>query len=162
MSWTVPSGPSDSALMVKSRRLRVGGEVAAEHDLGPPSVSLDILAQSRRLDRASVDDDRHRAMLDAGQSDLEARPLRAADHLVGRRGGREVEIDRRLTKRQIAHRAPDEPGLLALSVERFERSRERALPEQRQVLEPSVIETRKRVHLNRPGTRIPFSTCAGT
>ena len=141
---------------------RVGREVASEDDLGPPPVGLDILAQGRRLDRAPVDDDRHRAMLDAGQSDLEARLLRAADHLVGRRRGREVEIDRRLAERQIAHRAADEPGLLALSVERFERSRERALPQGGQVLELSVLETRKRVHLNRPGTSIPFSTCAGT
>ena len=53
--------------MVKSRRLRVGREVASERDLGLAAVGLDVLAQRRRLDRASVDDDRHRAMRDAGQ-----------------------------------------------------------------------------------------------
>ena len=79
----------------------------------------------------------------------------------GRGGGREVEIDRRLAEREIAHRAADEPGLLALAVERFERSRERALLEERLILELSVRKTRKRDHSKRPGTSTPFSTCAG-
>ena len=92
---------------------RVRGEVASERHLGPPPVGLDVLAKRRRFDRAPVDDDRHRAMRDAGQSDLEPRLARAADDFVGRRGGREVEIDRRLAERQIAHGSADEPGLLA-------------------------------------------------
>ena len=54
---------------------RVGGEVASEHHLGPPPVGLDVLAQRRRFERVPVDDDRHRAVRDAGQSDLEARLL---------------------------------------------------------------------------------------
>ena len=117
---------------------RVGGEVAPERDLGPPPVGLDVLAQRRRFERAPVDDDRHRAMRNAGQGDLEPGLARAADDFVGRRGGREVEIDRRLAEREIPHGAADESGLLAPSVERFERSRERALPEGPQILEPSM------------------------
>ena len=140
----------------------VGGEVAAERHLGPPPVGLDVLAQRRRFDRAPVDDDRHRAMRDAGQRDLEPRLSRAADDFVGGRGGREVEIDRRLAEREIAHRAADEPGLLAPAVEGLERSRQRALPQQRLILELSVRETRKGGHSKRPGTSTPFSTCAGT
>ena len=140
---------------------RVGGEVAPERHLGPTPVGLDVLAQRRRFDRAPVDDDRHRAMRDAGQSDLEPRLARAADDFVGRRGGREVEIDRRLAERQIAHGPADKPGLLAPAVERFERSGERALAQGREILELSVRQTRKGGHSMRPGTRTPFSTCAG-
>ena len=101
-------------------------------------------------------------MGDAGERDLEPRRPRAANHFVGRGGGREVEIERRLAEREIAHRAADEARLLAPAVERLERSRERALPERRQILELSARQTRKDRHSNRPGTRTPFSTCAGT
>ena len=65
-------------------------------------------------------------------------------------------------ERQIAHRSADEPGLLARSVERFERSRQRALPQRRQILELSALKARKDSHSIRPGTSTPFSTCAGT
>ncbi len=81
--------------------LGVGGEVASERHLGPTPICLDVLAQRRRFERTPVDDDRHRAMSDAGQGDLEPRLARAADHFVGRGRGREVEIDR------WARRAPD-------------------------------------------------------
>ena len=77
---------------------------------------------------------------------------RAADDFVGRRGGREVEIDRRLAKREIAHRAADEPGLLALSVEHFERPGERALPQGRLILELSICKT---LGFAQPTKRLP-------
>ena len=141
--------------------LRVGCEVATERHFGPPSVGLDVLSQRRRFERAPVNDDRHRAMCDAGQSDLEPSLSRAAGDFVGRRGGREVEIDRRLAQRQVAHGAAHESGLLALSVECLERSRQRAVPEGRLILELSIGETWKGGHSKRPGTSTPFSTCAG-
>ena len=106
--------------------LGVAREVAAEPDSRPSPVGLDILAQRRRLDRASVDDDRHRAVLDAGQRDLEPRRPRPANCLAGNSGGREVEIERRFAKREVPHRAADKPRLLARAVERGERAGERA------------------------------------
>jgi hypothetical protein len=142
--------------------LGVGGDVAPERHLGPASVGLDVLAQRRRLDRALVDDERHGAVRDAGQRDLEPRRPRAANHFVGRRGGREVEIERRLAEREVAHCAADEARLLAVAVEGFERPRQWALPERRQVLELSVRQAGQASHSIRPGMRTPFSTWAGT
>ena len=140
----------------------VGDEVASKRDLGPPPIGLDVLTQCRRFERAPVDDYRHRSMRDASQSHLESRLSRAADDDVGRGGGCEVEIDRWFAEREIPHRAADEPGLLALSVEDFERSGERSLFEERLILELSVCKTRNGGHSKRPGTSTPFSTCAGT
>ena len=84
--------------------LGVGDEVASERHLGPAPVGLDVLAQGRRLDRAPLDDDRHRAVGDAGERDLEPRRPRAANDFVGRGGGREVEIER--SARRARGRAP--------------------------------------------------------
>ena len=58
---------SERALMVKSRRARVGREVAAEADGGAAAVGLDVLAQRRHLEGRAVDDDRDGAVLDAGR-----------------------------------------------------------------------------------------------
>jgi hypothetical protein len=99
--------------------------------------------------------------LSALGSDLEPRLSRAADDFVGRSGGRKVEIDRRLAEREIAHGSADKSGLLAPSIERFERSRQRAHLERRQIPEFSIRQTREGSHSIRPGTRTPFSTCAG-
>ena len=170
--WARSSSPPtvvvDDSLSAERERVdgevapaRVGGEVASERHLGPAPVGLDVLAQRRRFDRAPVDDEGHRAVRDAGRRDLEPSRLGAADHFVGRGGGRQVEIEDRLAERQIAHRSADEPGLLAPSVERFERSRQRALPQRRQILELSALQARKDSHSIRPGTSTPFSTCAG-
>ena len=100
-------------------------------------------------------------MRDAGQSDLEPGHPRAADDFVGRCGRREVEIDRRLAEREIAHRSAHKSNFLAPSVERFQCLREGALPEERLIFQLSFGETRKVAHSKRPGTRTPFSTCAG-
>ena len=142
--------------------LGVGGEVASERHLGPATVGLDVLAQRRRLDRASVDDERHRPVGDAGQRDLEPRRPCTANHLVGRCRGREVEIEPRLAEREVAHRAADQARLLAFAVEGFERPRQRALPERRKILELAVRQAAEDRHSIRPGMRTPFSTCAGT
>ena len=141
---------------------RIRGEVASERHLGAAPVGLDVLAQRRRFDRASFDDHRHRAVRDAGERDLEPGRMRAANHFVRRGGGRQVEIKDGRAEREIADRAADQPGLLARSAERFERSRERALLERRKVPELSALQTREDGHSIRPGTRTPFSTCAGT
>src|SRR4029077_2859437 len=140
----------------------VGDEVASKRHLGPPPIGLDVLTQRRRFERAPIDDDRHRSVRDASQSNLEPRSSRAADDDVGRRGGCEVEIDHWFAEREIPHCAADEPGLLALTVKHFKRSGERPLIEERLILKPAVRKTRKGGHSKRPGTSTPFSTCAGT
>ena len=82
-------------------RERVDGEiaaagirrpVAAEADDRVAAVGLDVLAQRRHLEAAARDDQRHRAVLDAGRHHLDAGGLgqRGID-LVGRRGRGEID-----------------------------------------------------------------------
>ncbi len=125
---------------------RVGGKIAAERHLGVAPVGLDVLAQRRHLDRPAVDDDRHRAVGEAGRDDLESGRPGAAHHLVGGRGRRQIEIERRFAERQIAHRAADQPRLLAPAVQRCERPGQRPLGQRPEVFEPPVREARQGGH----------------
>ena len=107
-SWTSSVRSQGQRVDGRLSPLGIGDEIPPEDDLGPPPVGLDVLAQRRRLDRTPIDDDRHRAVGDAGERDLEPRRPSAANDLVGGGRGREVEIDRRLAEREIADRAADE------------------------------------------------------
>ena len=107
---------------------RVGGEIAAERHLGVAAVGLDVLAQRRRPRSAG----RRRSTVTVPW----ARPVGttlnpaargAAHHLVGERGRREIEIAAPLAEREVAHRAADQPRLLAVAVQRCERPGERPL-----------------------------------
>ena len=119
---------------------------------------LDVLAQRRHLERMTVDDHRHGAVLDPGRHRLEAGGLDAADHLVGHRRGGDVDVAVRLAQQRVAHRAADDARLLAVAAEHGEELRERLLTQ------PSSIQPARRFgHLVCPGTNTPSSsTWAGT
>ena len=169
-SATPPTSSWTNAARVERQRVdgeiaaqRVGGEIAAEAHFGAPAVGLDVLAQRRRFDRRPVDDQRDRAVRDAGRRDgrMPAALARAIT-IVGRRGGGEVEVARRLAQQQIAHGAADQPRLFALRVEQRQRARERrcVAATERSASRPS--RSARGAHSNRPGTMTPFSRCAGT
>ena len=85
--------------------LGVADPVAAERDLGLAAERLGILAQGGDLERMPVDHQRHGAVLDAGRHALDAGRLGAADHLVGQRGGRDIDIgDRQASAARCAPR----------------------------------------------------------
>ena len=138
--------------------LGVAPPVAAERHLGVAAEGLDILAQRRHLERMTVDDHRHGAVLDPGRHRLEAGGLDAADHLVGQRRGGDVDVAVRLAEQRVAHRAADDARLLAVAVEHGEQPRKRPLAQ------PAGIEPARRFgHLVCPGTNTPSSSIwAGT
>ena len=70
----------------------VANPVAAEGDPGLAAESLGILAQRRNLERMPVDNQRHGAVLDAGRHRFDAGRLGATDHLIGKGGGRDIDI----------------------------------------------------------------------
>ena len=82
----------------------------------------------------------------------------AAHHLVGQRGGGDVDVAERLAEQRVAHRAADDARLLAVAVEHREQ-RARAAP-----LAASGIDARRGAscHCVSPGTSSPFSMWAGT
>ena len=139
--------------------LGVRPPVAAEAHIGVAAEGLDVLAQRRHLERPAVDHHGDGAVLDAGRHRLEARRGRAPDHLVGHRGGGDVELADRLAEQRIAHRAADHARLFAVAVEHVEQPRQRALPQPRGVFQRSG---RLAHRTTRPGTNLPSSTWAGS
>ena len=105
--------------------LGVGAPVAAEGDLGVAAIGLDVLPQRGHLERLAVDDDRDRAVLDAGGHRLEAGRLDAAHDFVRHRRGRHVDLMRRHAEQRVAHRAADHARFLAVAIEHAEQARQR-------------------------------------
>ena len=140
---------------------RVVAEVAAERDLGVAPVGVDVAPQRRRLDRPALDDQRHRAVGEAGRRNAEAGGARALHHHFRQRGGGKVEIADRFAEREVAHRAADQPGLFALAVQRGERAGEPAGLERATVGKAPVSQAGQGAHSIRPGTRTPCSIWAG-
>ena len=132
--------------------LRVLLEIAAKAHLGEAAVSLDVLAQRRHFKGRSRDDDRHRAMFDAGGHAFQAGVARGRKDGVGQSGRGEVDLVRRQTEQSVAHGAADHAGF---------RARLRESREQRR--EPGIVkQSLRRVHSKRPGCNFPFSIWAGT
>ena len=105
--------------------LGVANPVAAERDLGLAAEGLGILAQGRDLERLRIDHQRHGAVVDAGRHAFDAGGLGAADHLIGQRRGRDVDIADRNVQQRIADGAADHAGFLAIAVEQSEHARRR-------------------------------------
>ena len=73
------------------------------------------------------------------------------------RGGGNVDFAKRLGQQRVAHRAADDPRLLAGAVEHGQQILERRL------LQPRGVEARQDLrHLVSPGTNRPSSIRAGT
>ena len=155
----MPSGEIDSAFMVKSRRSASTFQSRPNATIGLAAEGLDVLAQSRHLERHAVDHQRDGAVIDAGRHRLEPGGGGAADHLVGHRRGGDIDVAERQPHQRVARGAADHARLLAVAIEEAERA------PHRRVAQPGfVVETlgRGRRHRSVPGTRRPFSMWAGT
>ena len=105
-------------------------------------------------------------MLDAGRHRFDAGRFRAADHLIGKRGGRNIDIAGRDLQKRVAHGTADHACLLAIAIEQGEYARGGARIEPGRVFKPV-----QRAHFGAPGcsvpgrsvpgTNLPFSICAG-
>ena len=89
---------------------RVGRPVVGEGDGGVAAVRLHVLAQRGDLVGHVVGDDGDRAMGDAGRHGSEAGGFGGGDHLLGRRGGGDVDVDHRPAEQRVAHGAADGAG----------------------------------------------------
>ena len=99
---------------------------------------------------------RHGAVRDAGRHALDAGGFGAAHHLVGQRGGRDVDIADRDVQQRIAHRAADHARFLAIAAQQFEHARGGTGPEPGRIAQHAAT-----AHFSTPGTNLPFSMCAG-
>ncbi len=136
--------------------LRIAHPVAAERHLGLAAEGLGILAQGRDLERVRFDDQRDRAVVDAGRHAFDAGCLGAANDLVGQRRGRDVDVAEGNLQQRIAHGAADHAGFLAIAVEQREHARGRTGPE------PGRVRQHARLaHFSTPSTSLPFSRWAG-
>ena len=152
---------------VRRDRQRVDGEVAPlgidlpvapERHIGFAAEGLDVLAQRRHLERYAIDDERDGAVLDAGRHRLDPGGGRAPHHLIGQRGGRDVDVAERHADERVARGAADDTRLLAAAVEEREHALHRRGTEPGIVGKPHGDRCR---HLSVPGTRRPFSMWAG-
>ena len=135
---------------------RIANPVAPERNPGLAAKGLGILAQGRDLERMRFDDQRDRAVVDAGRHAFDAGRLGAADDLVGQRRGRDVDVAEGNFQQRIAHGAADHAGFLAIAVEQREHARGRTGSE------PGRVRQHARLaHFSTPGTSLPFSICAG-
>src|SRR5262249_19660555 len=82
---------------------RIADPITAEGYLGLAAESFGVLTQRRDFERLAVDHQRHRAVLDAGRHALDASLLRAPDHFLGQRRGRDVDVDDRNIEQRVAH-----------------------------------------------------------
>ena len=94
--------------------------------------------------------------VDAGRHAFDAGRLGAANHLVGQRRRRDVDITQRNVQERIAHGAADHAGFLAIAVEQREHARGRTGPEPGRVRQHAGF-----AHFSTPGTSLPFSIWAG-
>src|SRR5262245_42685699 len=120
---------------VASHRQRIDREVpplgirppvAAELDLGVAAVGLDILAQRGHFERLLVDDNRDRAVLDAGRHRLESGGGDALHDFFRNGGGGDIHFRDRYAEQRIAHRPADDARLLAVAVQHGKQPRQRA------------------------------------
>jgi hypothetical protein len=135
---------------------RIAHPVAAERDPGLASIGLNVLSQRRDFDRIAVDNQRHRAVIDAGRHALDTGGPGAADHFVRhcRRG--DIHFADRKTEQFIANGSADGPRLLAAAVQQPQHARSGTAREPR-----CVTQRARGVHFSLPGMNLPFSICAG-
>src|SRR5262249_48945472 len=159
----VPSRESDSAFMVKSRRSasrvqarrkttaagRPNASTAARQggtSNGRPAAVAGRGAGAVPAGRAVERGAARRRRADGG----EAGRLDPADHFGREHGGGDVDVAVRLADERIAHRAADDAGLFAVTVERGEKVAQRRLSQ------PCGIEAAPRLrHFVSPGTNWP-------
>ncbi len=91
-------------------------------------------------------------MGDAGGDDLQPGVLRGLGDRLGQRRGGDVDLVRLKTQQRVAHGAADDPRFAPGRGQRREQARELWI----------VQNAAGARHSNRPGTRRPFSICAGT
>ncbi len=96
---------------------RVGLPVPAEANHRMAAVGLDVLAERRHLEAGSVDDEGHRAVLDAGRNGFDAGRLGAAGDLLRQERCREVDVADRHAGERVADGAADDPRRLVALVE---------------------------------------------
>ena len=135
---------------------RIADPVAPERNPGLAAKGLGILAQGRDLERMQFDDQRDRAVVDAGRHAFDAGRLGAADDLVGQRRGCDIDVAEGNIQQRIAHGAADHAGFLAIAIEQREHARGRTGPEPGRVRQHAGL-----AHFSTPGTSLPFSIWAG-
>ena len=91
-------------------------------------------------------------MGDAGRDGLQSGVLRGLGDRLGQGRGGDVDLMRLKPQQRIAHGAADDPRFATGGGERREQARELRI----------VQNATGARHSNRPGTRRPFSMCAGT
>ena len=159
-SCTRPSASSDSALMVKSRRRASAAKSRPKRTLAwRPSVSMSWRSVVASIGRPSTISVTVPCATPVGAKPKPA-ALRARHHHLGRRGRGEIEIAGRLAQQQVAHRAADQPRLLAVAVEQRQRAASGGRLQRRR--DRRAGRRAAQAHSNRPGTMTPFSRWAGT
>ena len=106
-------------------------------------------------------------MLDPGRHRLEAGELGTARHLVRNSGRGEIDLRDRQAHQRVAHGAADDARLFSVAIQRVEHFRDVTVAEQR--LEGGARPCADAVRRHGfaagaskpPGTRRPFSICAG-
>ena len=93
---------------------RVLAPVVGKGDDGMAAIGRHVAAQRRNLDRPVGQDDRDRAMRDAGRHRLESTGAHPVDHRLGRQRRRQVDIGDGQAQQHVAHRAADETTLQPL------------------------------------------------
>src|SRR5204862_88636 len=136
--------------------LRVADPVAAERDLRLAAERLGVLAYCRDLKRLRIDDEGHGAVVDARRHALDAGGPGAADHLIGKRRGRNIDIADRNLQLRVADGAADHTCFLAVAAQQFEHAGGWTGSEPARVVEHARI-----AHFSTPRTNLPFSICAG-
>ena len=115
-----PSRVADKAFMVKSRRSASATKSRPKRHFCAASVSLHVAAQGGHFEWRSVDDDRHRAVLDAGRDAFETTRGGARHHDARRSRRGNVDVRHRQAHQMIADRAADDAGFLAVVIEQVE------------------------------------------
>jgi hypothetical protein len=95
-------------------------------------------------------------MHNAGRNALDAGGLGAADHFVGQRGGRDIDIANRDVQQRVADGAADHARFLAVAIEQFEHARGGTGPKPGRIAQHAPT-----AHFSTPGTNLPFSMWAG-
>src|SRR5207244_7881752 len=98
----------------------------------------------------------HGAVVEAGRHALDAGGPGAADHLIGKRRGRNIDIADRNLQSRVADRAADHARFLAVAAQQFEHAGGRTGSEPGRVVKHARI-----AHFSTPRTNLPFSICAG-
>ena len=143
--------------MVKSRRSASRFQSRPKRHLCATAERLHVFAQRGDLEWPAGRDDGDGAVLDAGGHRFETRRLDPANHLGwnGSRGDIDVAVG--FAEQGIPHCSAHDAGFLAGPIQHPKQIAERRLRQ------PCGVEaTRRRGHLDSPGTNWPSSTRAGT